>query len=233
MRIAGLQKLTLLDYPGHLACTVFLEGCNLRCPFCHNASLVLPERAGEYEEVSEEELFAFLTKRRGVLQGVCITGGEPLLWDKTEELIGRIREMGYAVKLDTNGCFPDRLKTLIEKKLVDYVAMDIKNAPSRYPETVGIAGFDTAPVERSAALLMRGEVEYEFRTTVVGELHTEADFEEIGRWLAGAKRYFLQGFVDSGDLIAAGLHAASRAQMERFAAAVRKNIPSVELRGVS
>ena len=174
-----------------------------------------------------------MTKRKGVLQGVCITGGEPLLWDKTEELIGRIREMGYAVKLYTNGCFPDRLKTLIEKKLVDYVAMDIKNAPSRYPETVGIAGFDTAPVECSAALLMSGEVEYEFRTTVVGELHTEADFEEIGQWLAGAKRYFLQGFVDSGDLIAAGLHAASKAQMERFAAAARKNIPSVELRGVS
>ena len=232
MRIAGLQKLTLLDFPGKLACTVFLEGCNLRCPFCHNASLVLPERAGEDPEVSEEELFAFLAKRRGVLQGVCITGGEPLLWPGTEQLIGRIREMGYAVKLDTNGCFPDRLAALLEAGAVDYVAMDIKNALSRYPETVGIPGFDTAPVERSAALLLEGKVEYEFRTTVVAQLHTEADFETIGRCLAGAKRYFLQGFVDSGDLIAEGLCAASKAQMEQFAAAARRWIPSVELRGV-
>ena len=231
MRIQGLQKLTLLDYPGKMACTVFLDGCNFRCPFCHNGDLALSRQT--QPALTVEELLAFLRKRSGVLDGVCITGGEPLLSAGLDELLRQIRALGYQIKLDTNGSLPDRLRELTEAGLVDYVAMDIKNAPSRYPETVGIAGFDTAPVERSAALLMRGEVEYEFRTTVVGELHTEADFEEIGRWLAGAKRYFLQGFVDSGDLIAAGLHAASKAQMERFAAAARKNIPSVELRGVS
>ena len=232
MKIMGLQKLTLLDYPGRLACTVFLEGCNLRCPFCHNASLVLPGHGGENEELSQEEFFAFLTKRKGILQGVCITGGEPLLWPQTKQLIARIRDMGYAVKLDTNGCFPDRLEDLIEHRMVDYVAMDIKNAPESYPKTVGIPDFDTAPVKRSAALLLQGRVEYEFRTTVVEELHTEEDFVKIGRWLAGAERYFLQGFVDSGDLIAAGLHPAPKEKMERFVELVRPNIPSAELRGV-
>lgn len=232
MRIAGLQKLTLLDYPGRLACTIFLPGCNLRCPFCHNASLVLPDRLQEGEEIREAELFAFLEKRRGVLQGVCITGGEPLLHPDVDRLIERIRSLGYAVKLDTNGSFPDRLASLLERGLIDYVAMDIKNAPLHYGATVGIPGFDTTPIERSATLLMRGEVEYEFRTTVVAELHTEADFEAIGRWLAGAKRYFLQGFIDSGDLIAAGLNPATKEQMERFAALLRPSIPAVELRGV-
>lgn len=232
MKIAGLQKLTLLDYPGRLACTVFLEGCNLRCPFCHNASLVLPERAEEGEEIGQEELFAFLNKRKGVLQGVCITGGEPLLWPGTEQLIGKIRALGYAVKLDTNGCFPDRLAALIESGMINYAAMDIKNAPESYPKTVGIPGFDLSPVRRSAKLLMNSGIDYEFRTTVVAELHTEADFEQIGQWLAGAKRYFLQGFVDSGDLISAGLHAVPKEQMERFARVVRPYIPSVEVRGV-
>lgn len=232
MKIAGLQKLTLLDYPGRLACTVFLEGCNLRCPFCHNASLVLPERVGETEEITEQELFAFLAKRKGVLQGVCVTGGEPLLWPEIETFIEQIRAMGYAVKLDTNGCFPDRLARLISRGLVDYVAMDIKNAPKRYPETVGIADFDVTPVKQSVGLLMQGAVPYEFRTTVVDELHTEEDFRQIGRWLAGAERYFLQGFVDSGDLVSEGLHAAPKEKMERFAALLRPSIPAAALRGV-
>ena len=232
MKIAGLQKLTLLDYPGKLACTVFLEGCNLRCPFCHNAALVMPGREEETEEIDRQALFAFLSKRKGVLQGVCITGGEPLLRPQTEDLIEQIRGMGYAVKLDTNGCFPDRLDRLLTRGLVDYVAMDIKNAPGRYPETVGIPAFDVAPVKRSAALLMEGRVPYEFRTTVVEELHTEEDFLQIGRWLAGAAQYFLQGFVDSGDLVGSGLHAAPKEKMERYAALLRPFIPAAALRGV-
>ena len=214
MKIEGLQKLTLLDYPGRLACTVFLGGCNLRCPFCHNADLVLPGRPSA--DIGRGELIAFLKKRHGVLQGVCVTGGEPLVSDGVEELLREIKDLGYAVKLDTNGTFPDRLQALAAQGLVDYVAMDVKNAPESYGPTVGLPGFDPAPVLRSAAFLLSGAVEYEFRTTVVDELHTEADFESIGRWLAGAKRYFLQGFVDSGNLVGQGLHAAPKERMERF-----------------
>lgn len=230
MRIEGLQKLTLLDYPGHLACTVFLGGCNLRCPFCHNADLVLPGRPSA--ALSREELTAFLKKRRGVLQGVCVTGGEPLASQGVEELFRQIKGLGYAAKLDTNGTFPDRLQGLVAQGLVDYVAMDVKNAPASYGATVGLPGFDPAPVLRSAAFLLSGAVEYEFRTTVVDELHTEADFEAIGRWLAGAKRYFLQGFVDSGNLVGRGMHAASKERMERFRQILLPLIPAVEIRGV-
>lgn len=230
MKIEGLQKLTLLDYPGRLACTVFLGGCNLRCPFCHNADLVLPGRPSA--DIGRGELIAFLKKRRGVLQGVCVTGGEPLVSDGVEELLREIKDLGYAVKLDTNGTFPDRLQALAAQGLVDYVAMDVKNAPESYGPTVGLPGFDPAPVLRSAAFLLSGAVEYEFRTTVVDELHTEADFESIGRWLAGAKRYFLQGFVDSGNLVGQGLHAASKERMERFRQILLPLIPAAEIRGV-
>ncbi|MBC5582415.1 anaerobic ribonucleoside-triphosphate reductase activating protein [Anaerofilum sp. BX8] len=230
MKIEGLQKLTLLDYPGRLACTVFLGGCNLRCPFCHNADLVLPGRPSA--DIGRGELIDFLKKRRGVLQGVCVTGGEPLVSDGVEELLREIKDLGYAVKLDTNGTFPDRLQALAAQGLVDYVAMDVKNAPESYGPTVGLPGFDPAPVLRSAAFLLSGAVEYEFRTTVVDELHTEADFESIGRWLAGAKRYFLQGFVDSGNLVGQGLHAAPKERMERFRQILLPLIPAAEIRGV-
>jgi len=230
MRIEGLQKLTLLDYPGKLACTVFLAGCDLRCPFCHNADLVLAGRPSD--PIPESELLAFLKKRRGVLEGVCVTGVEPLLSPDLPALLQKIRALGYAVKLDTNGTFPDRLMQIVAAGLVDYVAMDIKNAPGRYAGTVGVPDFDEAPVRRSAAYLLSGAVDCEFRTTVVAQLHTEADFTAIGQWLAGAKRYYLQGFVDSGNLIGSGLSAAPKAEMERFLAAVKPFIPTVELRGV-
>lgn len=234
LRIKGLQKLTLLDYPGRLACTVFLAGCDLRCPFCHNAGLVIPGRAGEAGgAISRGELMDFLKKRRGVLDGVCVTGGEPLMTPETPELIRDIRALGYSVKLDTNGTFPGVLRALVSDGLVDYVAMDIKNQLPRYAATVGVPGLDTHPVEESAAFLLSGRVDYEFRTTVVKELHSREDFENIGVWLRGAKRYFLQGFVDSGDLVGSGsLHAASKDEMQRFADAVRPFVPSVELRGV-
>ena len=203
MRISGLQKLTLLDFPGHTACTVFTGGCNYRCPFCHNAELVL--RPEEQPEIPEAEFFTLLEKRRGLLDGVAVTGGEPTLQPDLPEFLRRIRDLGYAVKLDTNGTRPDLLKRLMQEGLVQYVAMDIKNSPARYAETAGIADPQLERIRESAAFLMAGTVPYEFRTTVVQELHRPEDLTEIGRWLQGAERYFLQGFTDSGDLILEGL----------------------------
>lgn len=228
MALQGLQKLTLLDYPGKVACTVFFGGCNFRCPFCHNAGLVTGAFA---PDVTETELLAYLEKRRGILEGVCVTGGEPLLWPGLEGLLGRVKALGYAVKLDTNGSDPARLARLAERGLVDTVAMDIKNSPARYAETAGVPGLDIAPVRESAAFLLGGGADYEFRTTVVEGLHDEAGFEAIGAWLAGAKRYFLQRFVDSGDLLVPGLAAASEEKMGRYLAVLQKTIPAARIRG--
>ena len=163
--------MTLLDYPGKVACTVFLSGCNFRCPFCHNAGLVLSPCAQDL--IPEERFFAFLQKRKGILDGVCITGGEPCLQPDLADFIRRIREGGFAVKLDTNGSFPDVLQVLLQQGLLDYVAMDVKNAPARYAETCGVPGFDPAPVERSVRLLQQSGVPFELRTTVVAGLHTQ------------------------------------------------------------
>lgn len=230
MNIQGLQKLTLLDYPGKVACTVFLAGCNFRCPFCHNASLVthIDAEAG----ISEGEVLSFLKKRSGVLDGVCITGGEPLLAPELTDFIRSIKAMGYEVKLDTNGSHTEKLKNLIQEGLIDYVAMDIKNTPGKYGMTIGIEDYDPAGVMESVAYLMEGNVPYEFRTTVVREFHKREDFEEMGRWLRGARRYYLQGFVDSGDLIQPGLRGYTKDIMEQALAIVRKYIPEAELRGV-
>ena len=230
MRISGLQKLTLLDFPGHTACTVFTGGCNYRCPFCHNAELVL--RPQEQPEIPEEDFFALLEKRRGLLDGVAVTGGEPTLQPDLPEFLRRIRELGYAVKLDTNGTRPDLLKRLVREDLVQYAAMDIKNAPGRYAETAGTDNPQLDRIRESAAFLLEGTVPYEFRTTVVRELHTPEDLAEIGRWLWGAERYFIQCFTDSGDLIEEGFHPCSREELDLLLAAVRPFIPSAELRGV-
>ncbi len=224
--------MTLLDYPGRLACTIFLAGCNLRCPFCHNAALVLPAEIATAEDIPRQELLGFLAKRRGVLQGVCVTGGEPLLRDDVFGLLADIKALGYQIKLDTNGSFPARLQRAVREGLVDFVAMDIKNSPKSYAKTVGVPNFDLAPVRESAAFLLSGAVEYEFRTTVVDELHTPSDFEDIATWLAGAKAYFLQAFVDSGGLLQNGLHPASKAQMQAYATALRRTIPQVTIRGM-
>lgn len=229
MEIHGLQKLTLLDYPGKVACTVFLGGCNLRCPFCHNGELVLDPGPAL---MSPEELLTFLDRRRGLLDGVCITGGEPLLRPDLPRLLEAVKEKGFLLKLDTNGGFPQALEDIIARGLVDYVAMDIKNSPERYSETVGVPGLDLAPYRESAALLLEGKVDYEFRTTVVRELHDEASFRAIGLWINGARRYFLQAFVDRDTVLSPGLHPCSRTEMEAFAAIVRPYIPQVELRGV-
>lgn len=230
MELRGLQKTTLLDFPRKVACTVFTGGCNLRCPFCHNAGLL--RRAGEGEILPTEEFFRFLGKRRGILDGVCVTGGEPLLQRDLPDFLSRIKEMGYLVKLDTNGTDPDRLSALIADGLVDYVAMDIKNSPEKYALTAGVTDAVLAPVKRSVALLLEGRVPYEFRTTLVAGYHTVADMEAIGAWITGAEQYFLQQFVDSGDVLTGGLSALSREESEPLLVAVRKFVPRAELRGI-
>jgi len=230
MIIHGLQKLTLLDYPGHTACTVFTGGCNYRCPYCHNAALVLNPH--DQPVMEEESFFSFLKKRRGLLDGVAITGGEPTLLADLPVFIRKIRELGFKVKLDTNGTNPAMLAALLEEKLVDYVAMDIKTSPERYAAVTGVPGCSTKAVEQSVKLLMDGDTDFEFRTTVVRELHRPEDFEAIGRWLAGAPRYFLQAFKDSGGLLQEGLSGYSRAQLEAMADLVRPHVPAVQIRGM-
>ena len=231
MKIHGLQKMTLLDFPGKVACTVFLGGCDLRCPFCHNAELI----DGTAPAVMEEsELLAFLKKRQGLLEGVAVTGGEPLL--RGEELLSlaeRIRELGYPLKLDTNGTHPERLRRFLDRGLVSYVAMDIKNSPERYAETCGLETMDPGPVRESAALLMEGKAEYEFRTTVVRGFPTEESLLEAADWIRGAKVWYLQQFQDSGALInGEGLSAFSNEEMQHLLTILQKKLPAVKLRGI-
>lgn len=227
MYISGLQKLTLLDFPGRLAATVFFGGCNFRCPFCHNASLVLIP--GECEKIGEEEFFDFLTLRKGKLTGVCITGGEPTLYPGLKDFIKKIKNMSFAVKLDTNGTNPELLLELIEEGLVDYVAMDIKNAPPKYSVTAGVE-VDMEKIERSVKLLLSEKVDYEFRTTVVRDFHSVEDFEAISEWIKGAKRYFLQTFEDSGDLIGSGFSAYSKEETEAILRLILPNVPNAQIR---
>ena len=232
MWISGLQKLTLLDYPGKVACTVFTGGCNFRCPFCHNAPLVLPERLAR-DENGEETVLAFLRKRQGILDGVAVTGGEPLLHADIAQFLEKVRALGYRIKLDTNGSFPERLRELVEAGLVDRVAMDIKNAPALYRLTAGLDRLDLEPIERSKDYLLSGAVEYEFRTTVVRGLHTRESLIGAAQWIAGAREYYLQQFKDSGDVLdIEGLSAYSDKEMHALAEAVRPYVPAVQLRGV-
>ncbi len=230
MLIKGLQKLTLLDFPDKLACTLFTGGCNFRCPFCHNASLVLPDRMDD-ASLSEEEFFKFLQGRRGILEGVCITGGEPTLMPDLPDFIARIRALGFAVKLDTNGSRPAVLRTLVERGLVDYVAMDIKNSLERYGETVGLPHYDTSDVEASMDYLLEGHVPYELRTTLVRGLHTLADMTAIGKRIRGAESYYLQSFKDSGDLIGVCEGGFTPAELAAFSDAVRVYVPNAQIRG--
>lgn len=227
MKISGLQKLTLLDYPGKMACTVFTYGCNFRCPFCHNALLVTEENS---DNISEDEFFAFLKKRQGILDGVCISGGEPTLQEDLAEFIAKVKALGYSVKLDTNGTNPVLLQKLISETLVDYVAMDIKNSPAKYDMTCGCKT-DTDTIKKSVALIKESGIEHEFRTTTVRELHSYADFSEIADWIKGS-RYFLQHFEDSGNLIGENLSAFSKEEMAEIAENIKNILPDVQLRGV-
>lgn len=231
MLLKGLQKLTLLDFPGKMACTVFSGGCNFRCPFCHNASLVIGERVSESATLPPEEFFAFLEKRKNILEGVCVSGGEPTLAPDVIPFLKRIKDMGYLVKLDTNGYRPDVLKSAVTAGLVDYVAMDIKNSRERYGETVGIKDFDISPILESVDFLMSGSVDFEFRTTLVRELHSEDDIRAIGAWLAGGEKYFIQSFKDSGDLIQEGFSGYDEKETEYLFNLLKAYVPNAQTRG--
>ena len=231
MLISGLQKLSLLDYPGTVACTVFTGGCNFRCPFCHNSALVLPELINKNNE--EEKVLSFLKKRQGVLDGVAITGGEPLLHADMPEFLAKVREMGFKIKLDTNGTFPDRLIEIVNAGLVDRVAMDIKNPPELYARTVGLEKLDIQAIERSKDFLLEGRVDYEFRTTAVKGLHTEDSIARAAKWIEGAKEYYLQQYKDSGQILSGGgLEAFNEEEMHALAEAARPYVPAVALRGL-
>ena len=233
MKIVGLQKLTLLDYPGQVACTVFLGGCNFRCPFCHNGQLL--ENAPAV--MSTEELLAFLKSRKGILDGVCITGGEPTLNPQLPELMRQIKQLGYLVKLDTNGYRPNVLKALVGEGLVDYVAMDVKNGPRCYGETVGISNIDLEKVEESIRFLMSGAVSYELRTTVVEPLHDEKSIEDMAQWLLDLgdgykiQCLYLQPFVDRETVLMGGLAAPDDEMLAKFAEILEQCSEKVELRG--
>ena len=230
MKIHGFQKMTMLDYPGRVACTLFTAGCNFRCPFCHNALLVTEiDGAATYDI---EEIFVYLEKRRGILDGVAITGGEPLMNRDIPDLLKQIKDLGYAVKLDTNGSYPELLKQLVEQKLVDYVAMDIKNSKEKYALTVGLPHLDLRPIEESVTFLLSGKVDFEFRTTVVKELHTEKDIAAIADWIQGAPRYFLQNFQQSEHMIGSNLHAHDPEMLEKLREIAARKISQTSLRGV-
>lgn len=230
MNFNGFQKLTLLDYPGHVACTLFTAGCNFRCPFCHNASLVT--HIGDSEHYSEEFVLDYLSKRKGIIDGVCITGGEPLLHDGLEDFIKKVKDMDYLVKLDTNGYLPDRLIRLVDNGLVDYVAMDIKNSKEKYILSAGIDSLDITQIEKSVSFLLENHVEYEFRTTVVNELHTLRDIQSAAEWISGAQKYFLQSFTDSGDLICDNLSAVETQTIKMMQEVASKYVKNVEIRGI-
>ena len=229
MKIYGLQKMTLLDFPGRVACTVFLGLCDFRCPYCHNFELV---NGTAVPLMEEEEFFSFLSNRKGLLDGVAVTGGEPTIHADLPEFVRRIRSLGFPVKLDTNGYHPDMLRRLLEEKLIDYAAMDIKNSPEKYASTAGRETLDLSPVRESIALLMGSGTDYEFRTTVVKEFHEQRDFEEIGKMIEGAGKYFLQSFTDRDSVPFGGLSAASKEEMLLYADTARKYVRQVSLRGV-
>lgn len=246
MKIAGLQKLTLLDYPGYTACTVFLAGCNFRCPFCHNAEIAfLPLTASEEKDnpvpvaegtyssgISTTELLAFLKKRQGLLDGVCITGGEPTLWPELPELIQQIKDLDYLIKLDTNGTNPALLEELLDKNLLDYIAMDIKAGPDNYTALTGIR-MNLDNIKTSAELIRNWGKNYEFRTTVVSPLHSEQDFLDIAHWLRGARAYYLQPFVLSDMVPNRQLRPPSDAELQRYLNILRPLIPAAAVRGRS
>lgn len=232
MRIHGFNKTTLLDYPKHLASTIFIGSCNMRCPFCHNSSLVLhPE---EVPTIAIEDVLSHLNKRKNILEGVCITGGEPTLFtDELTQLIKSIKDIGLKVKLDTNGSNPALLKSLVANKLIDYVAMDIKNSRENYGLSIGIKNYNTNKVNESVEYLLTSPLDYEFRTTIVKEHHTSGDILSIGQWIKGANSYYLQSYKDSGDIISTGLHSHSKDTLETFAQLLTPYVNKIELRGTN
>ena len=229
MRIAGLQKMTLLDFPGKVACTVFTAGCDFRCPFCHNYELT--DRNVE-SVMTEEEFLRFLGRRKGLIDGVAVTGGEPCMQQDLPEFLAKIRDLGFLVKLDTNGNHPEVLERILDEGLADYVAMDVKNSPDRYAETSGLLHMDLSRIGQSIRLLMRGETDHEFRTTVVEELHGEEEIRAVCEWISGARRYYLQPFTDRDTVPYDGFHAPSRDAMKRYLDIASGYVMQAEIRGM-
>lgn len=229
VKISGIQKLTLLDYPEHTACTLFVPGCNFKCPFCHNSELL----GSDVEFYDENEIFAFLKKRAGVLEGVCVTGGEPTVYTDLDRLLGKIKELGYKVKLDTNGFMPGRVRELVGKKLVDYIAMDIKNSEERYAETIGLPPerFDISPIKETIALIKNSGVDYEFRTTVASELFDDRSIAGAAQLIVGADKYFLQKFVMRDTVPAKTLTSPHGTVLARYLEIARQYVPSAQIRG--
>lgn len=230
MTIAGFQKLTLLDFPGKTACTVFTAGCNLRCPFCHNADLVLSPSS--LQKFSEDDIFSYLSKRKGLIDGICITGGEPMLMKDLPSFCEKIKNIGVSVKIDTNGSFPSLLKYIVRNGLCDYVAMDIKNTLTKYSQTVGITDLDVTPFAESIEFLKSSEIPHEFRTTVCKPFHTESDIVEIGKMLGDNERYFLQSFVDSGRLIGDCVSGFLPSEMKDMLSKLKEFVPNADIRGI-
>ena len=230
MIIHGLQKLTLVDFPSYVAAILFTGSCNFRCPFCHNAPLVLSPDTQEV--IDEKEIFDFLRKRKGFLEGVVVTGGEPTLQPDLIDFLSRIKELGYKVKLDSNGYKPDVLKEAIENGVVDYIAMDIKNSKDKYPKTAGVKNIDIARISESIELLLENRVDYEFRTTVVNELHDKESFQQIGAWIKGARRYYLQSFVQSENTIEKGFSSPSVETLNNYVEILKNYIDNVQIRDI-
>ena len=230
MQIFGFNKTTLLDFPEHVACTVFTGGCNFRWPFCQNGDLVL--HGGSLPVLDEEEVFRVLRKRKGILTGVCVTGGEPTLQRDLDVFLSRVKELGYLVKLDSNGYRPEVLQSLCERGLVDYFAMDIKSSPENYARTAGVKELDMGLIRESVDFIRSCGLDYEFRTTVVRELHSSGDFLSIGEWLKGCKAYFLQSYVESEGVICKEFSSYSKEELEEFVMLLKPYIDNVSLRGV-
>ncbi len=228
MKIFGLEKLSMVDYPGHLCCTVFTGGCNFKCPFCQNSDLV---KMQNLHEIDQDEIFSYLEKRKGRIDSVCISGGEPTIYSDLPEFVNKIKSLGFLVKLDTNGTNPKMLETLIKKGSIDYVAMDVKNSLSAYAETAGSNYINLDDIKKSVNLLKKNLVDYEFRTTLVKQFHSVTTITEMANWLVGAKKIFLQHFVDNGSCLTKGLNEIEKQQAEQFALILKDKIGLVELRG--
>ena len=229
MLIAGMQKLTLVDYPGHTACIIFTLGCNFVCPFCHNRDLV--KNINKSNMIDEQELFNYLDKRKGLIDGVVVSGGEPLLQKDIENFIRRIKDKGYKVKLDTNGSRPEVLKRIIDNDLVDYVAMDIKNIFEDYDVTAGTT-VNIEDIKKSIHILKNSNIDYEFRTTVVRELHSFEKIEKILEYIGSESKYFIQNYRDCDTVIKKGLSGFEDDELLEIKKKLERKYPNVVIRGI-
>lgn len=230
MIIDGMEKLTLLDFPGHLACIIFTKGCNFKCPFCQNSPLIDSQK--ECGKFTEEYVLNYLTKRKGILDGICISGGEPLVQPNIETFIRKVKDIGYKVKLDTNGSNPEKLKKLIDDNLIDYVAMDVKNSFYKYTDTIGKNAVNIKNLKRSIDILKNSSIDYEFRTTIVKEYHTINDIKEICNLIGHNSKYYLQNFVDSENVVKKGLHGFSKEELTNISKILSSDFSNLQIRGI-